>query len=77
MGIMTASAFIRPKPRQLLVRDQVPGPCSRPCWRLWNLGDTPTGVYSRGCGSNDDLSFYARLVLLLAAFVLLAAFAAS
>jgi NADH-quinone oxidoreductase subunit N len=69
MGMMTGSAFIN-RPRRFW--------CAISCGAmvvallaLYNLRDTQTGVYS-AVALNDDLSYYARLVLLLSGLVLLA-----
>ena len=69
MGIMTASAFIR-RPRRFWCALSA-GAWSRPWWRLLFLQGTQTGMYS-AVALNDDFSFFARLLLLLAALVLLA-----
>ncbi len=55
----------------LLVRDQRGGPGRGPRGALAACVDTQTGMYS-AVALNDDFSFFARLVLLLAALVLLA-----
>jgi NADH-quinone oxidoreductase subunit N len=69
MGIMTASAFIR-RPRRFWCRLSA-GALAVALLALLSLHGTPTGMYS-AVALNDDFSFFARLLLLLAAFVLLA-----
>jgi NADH-quinone oxidoreductase subunit N len=69
IGIMTASAFIS-RPRRFWCAISA-GALLAALVALLNLGDTQTGMYA-AVALNDDLSFNARLVLLLGALVLLA-----
>ncbi len=69
MGMMTVSAFIS-APRHFWSY-LGGGAMGAALVALYVLRDHHTGVYS-AVALNDDLSFYARLVLLLAGFVLLA-----
>ena len=68
-GIMTASVFIS-RPRRFWCAISA-GATVLALVALYNLRDAQTGVYS-AVALNDDLSFYARLVLLLFGLVLLA-----
>jgi NADH-quinone oxidoreductase subunit N len=69
MGIMTASAFIS-RPRRFWCAISA-GALFAALVALFYLGDTQTGTYS-AVALNDDFSYYARMVLLLIALVLLA-----
>jgi NADH-quinone oxidoreductase subunit N len=69
MGIMTASAFIR-QPRRVWCAASA-GALLSALVALFFLHDRQTSIYS-AVALNDDFSFFARLVLLLASFVLLA-----
>jgi NADH-quinone oxidoreductase subunit N len=69
MGITTASAFIN-RPRRLWCVISV-GALLLALLALFNLSGRQTGVYS-AVALNDDLSYYARGVLLLAGLVLVA-----
>ena len=69
MGMMTASAFIK-RPRHFW--SYLSGTAlGAALVALYVLRDHQTGIYS-AVALNDDLSFYARLVLLLTGFVVLA-----
>ena len=54
----------------ILVLDQRACSCRRRSWRFLSLGRTHTDLYA-AVALNDDLSFYARLVLLFSAGILL------
>jgi NADH-quinone oxidoreductase subunit N len=69
MAIMTASAFIS-RPRRFWCAISA-GALVAALVALLSLQDRQTGMYS-AVALNDDFSFFARLLLLLAAFVLLA-----
>jgi NADH-quinone oxidoreductase subunit N len=68
MGIMTASAFID-RPRRFWCAISA-GTVVAAIVALFILGNKQTGTYS-AVALNDDLSYYARMVLLLSSLVLL------
>ena len=69
MAIMTASAFVS-RPRRFWCAISAAATVVA-IVALYNLRETQTGMYS-AVALNDDLSFYARLVLLLTGLILLA-----